>query len=125
MAAFAGLLAVVASCGDPGPAQLYHRPVAMRLLGEGGDPLVIMIGIEWAGDGWCSGQFTVTATETPTEIRVDDVVDRPPRGDGGCAGLGASNGRAWVDLTLSAPIGTRTAVRASDGFVLPVVPLGG
>lgn len=121
----AGFLAFVAYCGDAGPEQLRHRPVAVRQLGEGGDPLVIMIGIEWAHDGWCSGQLSVTATETPAEVRVDDVVDRPPHGDGGCAGLGTINSRAWVDLTLSAPLGTRAVVRASDGVVLPEVPLGG
>jgi hypothetical protein len=106
------------------PAATRHRPVAIRLLGEGGDPLVIMIGIEWPADGWCSGQLTVTATETSSEVRVSDVVSRTPRGDGGCAALGTYRGMAWVGLAMAAPLGTRTAVRAAGGDALPVMASG-
>ena len=109
---------------DTDPPETRHRPVAIRLLGQGGDPLVIMVGIEWHSDGWCSGQLTVTAAETSTEVRVFDVVDStPPRG-GECAGLGSDGRMAWVDLTMSAPLGARTAVRAADGYVLPIMKTG-
>ncbi len=40
------------------------------------------------------------------------------------AGLGSDGRMAWADLTLSAPLGTRTAVRATDGHPLPVLQLG-
>ncbi|WP_326999705.1 hypothetical protein OHA72_31765 [Dactylosporangium sp. NBC_01737] len=123
--AFAVLAAAAVHFGRRvGPPQTRHQPVAIRFLGEGGDPLVIMVGIEWHADGWCSGQFVVTAAETSTEVRVFDVVSRTPRGNGGCAGLGSDGRTAWVDLTMSAPLGARTAVRAADGHVLPIVKTG-
>lgn len=122
MLAFAVLATAAAYFGRRvGPAETRHRPVAVRLLGEGGDPLVIMIGIEWAADGWCSGQFTVTAAETSTEVRVHDVVSRTTKPGDACAGLGSDGRMAWADLVLSAPIGTRTAIRAADGHVLPIM----
>jgi hypothetical protein len=43
-------------------------------LGEGGDPLVVMIGVTWTKNGYCSGQFKVQATETATEVRVGTVL---------------------------------------------------
>ncbi len=123
--AFAVVLATAAYLLNPSePRETRHQPVAMRHLGEGGDPLVIMIGIEWSTDGWCSGQLTVTATETPTEVRVADVVNHVPDPRDDCAGLGSDGRMAWADLTLSAPLGTRTAVRATDGHPLPVLQLG-
>ncbi|MEV4516022.1 hypothetical protein AB0K00_44570 [Dactylosporangium sp. NPDC049525] len=123
--AFAVLAAAAVYFGRRvGPAETRHRPVAIRFLGEGGDPLVIMVGIEWHADGWCSGQFTVTAAETATEVRVFDVVSRTPRRGGDCAGLGSDGRMAWVNLTMSAPLGARTAVRAADGYVLPVMKIG-
>ena len=123
--AFAVLAGVAAYFGDAiGPAETRHRPVAIRFLGEGGDPIVINVGVVWGTDGYCSGQLTVTAAETPTEVRVHDVVSRTPRRGGGCAGLGSEGRMAWVGLTLAEPIGSRTAVRADDGFVLPVMKTG-
>jgi len=51
-------------------------PQAFARLGEGGDPLVIAILFPWSGDGFCSGQFSVSAIETPEEVRVSDVISR-------------------------------------------------
>jgi len=97
-----------------------HQPEAVRLLGEGGDPLVIMIGVTWSQEGYCSGQFSVQATETASEVRVGTVVSRESRGGGGCAGLGTLNGMAWTDLRLASPLDRRVVVRASDGQRLPI-----
>jgi hypothetical protein len=95
-------------------------PQAAARLGEGGDPLVIAILFPWPGDGYCSGQFSVSATETEEEVRVSDVISREYRG-GSCAGLGTVGGMAGADLTLAAPLGQRKVVRASDGVTLTVI----
>ena len=91
----------------------------MRLLGESGDPLVILIGVRWTKDGWCSGQFTVRATETPTEIRVSNVTSHEYH-YGICAGLGTADNMAWAEVRLTTPLGNRAVVRDSDGTRLPV-----
>lgn len=111
--------------GDgPLPGRLGHErqtltPVAVAELGEGGDPLVVNVLVPWPKDGWCSGQFTVTATESATEVRVGQVRSDVLRG-GGCAGLGTADGRAYAGLQLRQPLGRRLVVRASDGAELPV-----
>ena len=87
--------------------------------GEGGDPLVIMIGVKWTKDGWCSGQFTVQATETPTEVHVGHVTSRE-HSKGMCAGLGTADNTAWAYVQLAAPLGDRVVIRDSDGAPLPV-----
>ena len=92
-------------------------PDAYAIPGEGVDPLVIAVLFHWPEDGFCSGQFSVSATETAEEVRVSDVTSREYRG-GSCAGLGTVNGTAGAELTLAAPLGTRKVVRASDGTVL-------
>lgn len=97
-----------------------RAPQAVHLLGEGGDPDVVMVGVRYAKDGYCSGQFTVRATETVTEVRIDDVVNREMRFGGACAGLGTADGMAWAELRLAAPLGQRRAVRAADGVELPI-----
>jgi hypothetical protein len=116
------LVAGVSACDGP----LFDHvtvtelaPQRVRLLGEGGDPLVIMIGVHWTKDGWCSGQFTVRATETATQVRVGNVIS-VEHSKGLCAGLGTSDQTAWADLTLAAPLGDREVVRASDGSLLPI-----
>jgi hypothetical protein len=96
------------------------QPQAVRLLGEGGDPLVVMVGVTWREDGYCSGQFHVKATETTTEVRVGTVVSRL-YSNRACAGLGTVNNMAWAELTLASPLGMRVVVRNSDGVVLPVL----
>jgi hypothetical protein len=98
-----------------------HQPEVVLTLGEGGDPLVVMIGFAWFEEGYCSGQFHVSATETPTEVRVGTVIGRILNRYGSCAGLGTSNNRAWAELRLETPLGNRRVVRDSDGAVLPIV----
>jgi hypothetical protein len=93
-------------------------PEAFATPGESADPLVIAVLFHWPDDGFCSGQFSVSATETAEEVRVSDVTSREYRGGGGCAGLGTVSGMAGAELTLAAPLGTRKLVRASDGTVL-------
>ena len=122
-----GVLGLVAAgCRGQGPLSALgltvseHPPVAVRELGEGGDPLVIMIGVRWTEDGYCSGQFRVTATETPTEVRVSNVTSRAYR-YGSCAGVGTADNTAWADLRLASPLGDRAVVRDSDGAHLPVI----
>lgn len=97
-----------------------HPPVAVRLLGEGADPLVIMIGVRWTTDGYCGGQFTVQATQTQTEVRVGTVTSREYH-YGMCPGLGTVDGMAWAHLELTSPLGDRPVVRDSDGTRLPVI----
>ncbi len=92
-------------------------PEAYAIPGEGADPLVIAVLFHWPEDGFCSGQFSVSATETDDEVRVSDVTSREYRG-GSCAGLGTVNGMAGAELALAEPLGTRKLVRASDGTVL-------
>ena len=94
-------------------------PQAVRLLGEGGDPLVILIGVHWTKDGWCLGQFTVQATETPAEIRVSNVTSREFH-YGMCDGVGTADNMAWAEVRLSTPLGNRAVVRDSGGARLPV-----
>lgn len=122
---FAGLVGAALYFGDEiGPPETRHRPTAYSDLGEGGDPDTIMIGFEWPHDGWCSGQFSITAAETPTEVRVHDIVSRTPRAGSECAGLGSDGSMAWEGLTLSAPLGDRKVVCAEDGHVLPYLRRG-
>jgi hypothetical protein len=92
------------------------QPERVQVGGHG--DLVIHIGVHWPKDGCCSGQFTVTATETATQVRVDNVISRE-YGNIPCAGLGTVNQTVWVGLTLAAPLGDREVVRASDGARLP------
>jgi hypothetical protein len=94
-------------------------PERISTLGEGGDPLVIMIGVPWREDGYCTGQFTVTATESAAEIRVSTVQSRA-KGSGTCAEVGTEDNFAWAPLHLQIPLGGRSVLRASDGKLLPV-----
>jgi hypothetical protein len=116
---------VVVGCNGRGPlsrlglTELELQPQSAARLGEGGDPLIIMIGVRWTKEGWCSGQFTVHGTETATEVHVSNVISREYR-YGSCAGLGTLNNMAWADLRLSAPLGNRVVIRNSDGARLPV-----
>ena len=98
-------------------------PEAVMGLGPAGDPLTVMISFGWPGDGFCSGQFTVSATETDQEVRVSDVTSREYR-RGSCAGIGTKDGMAAVGLTLDRPVGDRRVVRARDGMPLAVVSPG-
>ena len=101
-----------------------HQPEFVQELGEHGDPLVVLIGFAWAQDGYCPGQFHVSAVESATEVRVG-MVTTPSHVTGFCAGVGTLDGRAWADLRLAAPLGDRRVVRDSDGVPLPFVVRGG
>jgi hypothetical protein len=92
-------------------------PIGVQVPGEAGDPLVIGIAVRWTEQGWCIGQFSVTAVETATEVRVGQVRSELRR-NGFCSGLGTILDRAWADLRLRQPLGDRRVVRASDGAVL-------
>jgi hypothetical protein len=95
------------------------QPQTVRLLPVGNDPRAVMVGVTWTADGWCSGQFQAQAAETASEVRFGAVISREYP-NGVCAGVGTGYDMAWAQLTLKAPLGTRLAVRASDGSVLPV-----
>lgn len=104
-----------------GVAVTHLQPQSVALLGEGGDPLTVMVMVTWPQDGFCSGQFTVTATETPTQVRVGSVESREYRGSSiNCAGFGTIDGTAAAELQLREPLGERQVIRASDGAVLHV-----
>lgn len=126
VAVLAGVLLVVGtavalSAGDwISPGETRHQPTGIAFLGQGGDPLVILVEFDWPHDGWCSGQFTVGAAEDATQVRIYEVVSRTVRPGASCAGLGSDGVHAYADLTLAAPFGTRTAVRASDDMTLPI-----
>ncbi len=95
------------------------EPQSVGLSGEGGDPLVIYIVVTWTKEGWCSGQFTVQATESLTEVRVGKVTSREYPG-GSCAGVGTVDNMAGASLRLASPLGDRVVVRDSDGARLPI-----
>lgn len=97
------------------------EPQRYRLLGEGGDPNVVVLIFPWGEEGFCSGQFRADVTETATEIRVGPVIGRTVH-LGACAGLGTDNGMAGVEVFLSAPLGNRRVIRAGDGAELPPDP---
>lgn len=101
------------------------RAVPESVMGPGsaGDPLTVTILFPWPHDGFCSGQFTVSATETDRVVRVSDVTSREVR-RGSCAGLGTTDGTAGVGLTLDRPLGERVVVREGDGVALAVVLAG-
>jgi hypothetical protein len=119
------LLAGAAACSTPPDRVTVTelQPQRVRLLGEHGDPLVILIAVHWTKPGYCSGQFTVKATETATQVRVDNVISRE-HSQGFCAGLGTAEETAWADVRLAAPLGDRPVVRISDGARLPVATWG-
>lgn len=114
------LLAAVSACNTPDRMTVTElQPQRVRLLGEHGDPLVILIGVHWTKAGYCSGQFSVKATETATQVRVENVISREDS-KGICAGIGTADETAWADVILAAPLGDRPVVRTSDGARLPV-----
>ncbi len=102
------------------------EPQAVGPSGGGGDPLVIWIVVRWTKDGWCSGQFTVQATETPTQVRVGVVTSREHHG-GACAGVGTVDNMAGAELRLGhsdreLAEGTRRKIR--EGLWHRVEPVG-
>ena len=97
----------------------YHdvavKPVAVR---PGADR-ALSVGVQWLTGGMCLGELTARATETPSVVKVS-VTDRVYTRGGACAGVGTTYNMAWADVTLAQPLGSRSAVRSSDGAVLPV-----
>lgn len=63
------------------------EPESVALLGQSGDPQVIVIGFPWNKDGFCTSTFHVDVSETATEIRVGTVHAQRWQ-IGACAGLG-------------------------------------
>ena len=58
-------------------ASISHlQPEAVQGLGQGGDPLVVLVLFRCPDGRYCSGQFTVTASETDQQVRVSDVTSR-------------------------------------------------
>ena len=99
------------------------QPEAVMGLGQGGDPLVVMVVFPWPGVGSCSGQFTVTATETDQEVRVSNVTSREAPPGTSCADIGpGENGKNAVALYLTQPLAGREVVRFSDGARLTMLP---
>ena len=95
-------------------ASISHlQPEAVQGLGQGGDPLVVLVLFRCPDGRYCSGQFTATASETDQQVRVSDVTSREFRGVG-CAGLRTVNGRATTNLELTKPPADREVVRVSD-----------
>ena len=127
VAAPVALVLAVAGCLGAGPLSVigvderHVEPQSVALLGQGGDPLVGVVRFPWPGDGFCSGQFHVDAAETATQVRVGTVVSRVTRWNGACAGIGTLDGMASAELRLSAPLGLREVIRATDGAPLPVL----
>jgi len=106
--------------GRFGVATEQLTPESVLTSGTGGDPHVVNVGFPWSEEGYCPSEFRVTATETAARVVVGQVQRREPRGDTSCLGVGAENARAFVALTLKAPLGARPVFRALDGEPLPV-----
>jgi hypothetical protein len=101
------------------PTDVSIQPRFVSPIGDGGNPLVVLVGFTWTEKGYCSGQFHVKANESPAEVTVGDVISRT-YSRGACAGLGTDGKLAWAEMTLASPIGRRIVVRSSDGAALPV-----
>ena len=86
----------------------------------GADPRVISVGVSWSEDGWCLGEFEARATETASQVRVA-MIHRQFTHNVNCAGLGTEYNRAWADVRLTEPLGSRPVVRSSDGAQLLVL----
>jgi hypothetical protein len=82
---------------------------------------VVVIMFPWHADGFCSGQFSVSAQESEASVVVSQVSGVEwPAGEL-CAGLGTDGRIAGVELTLAAPLGQRVVTRAVDGALVPVL----
>ncbi|WP_144124124.1 hypothetical protein [Catellatospora sichuanensis] len=102
---------------DFGVVVTQHEPQEVQV--STADPAHLNVGVAWSEDGYCSGQFSLSVTETPTEIRLSTVTSRAHPG-GTCAGLGTERGMAWSSVQLGGPLADRAVVRDTDGARLPV-----
>ena len=123
--ACAAIGAVAAGSRSVGPlarlgvTETRLQPQLVSLLAPPGDPLVLLVGVTWAKEGYCDGQFDVHVTETASEVKIGTVVSREdPRMV--CAGLGTVENLAWAGFRLASPLGGRVVVRDSDGSALPI-----
>jgi hypothetical protein len=103
----------------------FHRdltPASVAVLGEGGDPLALAVLFPWAEEGYCSGQFRVTAQETPSRVTISQVRNEDPLFslERTCAGIGVSGGLASTEVILQSPLANRAVYRAVDGARLAV-----
>src|SRR5260370_20650765 len=97
------------------------RPESLS-AGGFGDTTDYRVFFTWTEDGYCVGQFHVTATETATQVRVGPVISRRYLYGGICAGVGTVENVASVGLNLTSALGKPAVVRASDGAPLPPFP---
>ena len=100
----------------------HHNHRALRFIRPDAvsaqpDSKVLNVRFPWHESGFCAGQFSVKVSEGTRRVLIGDVVDHPT-GDN-CLGLGSYGEHAWVQVTLSAPLGRRQPVRLSDGATLP------
>ncbi|MER7073496.1 hypothetical protein [Terrabacter sp. NPDC000476] len=102
------------------PARVSLAPVGVQLLGEGGDPLVVMVVFPWTQDGICVGQVAVAASETASAVSVEQVTGFAEPQGRACAGVGTDGRTASVELRLASPLGERAVTRRVDGAAVPV-----
>ncbi len=92
--------------------------------GDGGDDArMLTVKFPWPHDGFCSGQLTVSVTETLTEVRVGQILSQEPNRGQACGGIGTGGTFAVTTVRLATPLGGRVVVRAGDSQPLPVLPL--
>ncbi len=89
-------------------------PAFVATLGPGGDSRSVVIGFPWSEQGFCVGQFAVSAHETPTQVIVNQIEARGVSEDEICAGVGTNKGMAGEYLELTEPLGNRIVTRAVD-----------
>lgn len=105
-------------------AGVTETPIQPQIVMLGTDPRTISVGVTWLEGGWCLGGFEARATETSNVVHVAMILRQFTHGDGACADVGTIYNTAWADVTLKAPVGSRSVVRSSDGVQLPVLAQG-
>jgi hypothetical protein len=89
--------------------------VPVAAVTQAGAPDLLSVGVPWSEDGYCLSQFSVEVTESHSDVRISQVISHADRnywGGSACAGVGTSDGLAWVDVQLAEPLGDR---RVFDG----------
>jgi hypothetical protein len=100
---------------------LRLEPQSVMLPSPGIDPRHVGVSVITPGDSQCLVGLRAEATETATQVRFGRLIAHIyPHGP--CAAATSSDGRlSWTEITLKAPLGRRSVVRASDGASLPVL----
>jgi hypothetical protein len=100
---------------------LRLEPQSVMLPSPGIDPRHVEVSVITPSNDQCLVRLRAEATETTTQVRFGHLIAHVyPHGP--CAAATSSDGRlSWTGLTLKAPLGRRSAVRASDGATLPVL----